>query len=269
MTMVSKQTIALFALILIVIFSASCGKKEEAVVPAGPLWRPSGNEGNIAGSILFSGEAPAPRKIEMADDTACQKMGEAFADDSIVNGGKLQNAFVYVKSGLPQASFEVPAAEVVIDQKGCRFSPRVLGIQAGQTLNITNSDPTDHNVHPVPKVNREWNQSQLAGQGPIKRKFTKEEVLLPVKCNRHPWMLAWVGVLSHPFYAVSGPDGSFTIKGLPPGDYEVEAWHEKYGAKTIRVTVKEKADATADFTFDTTTSRNSSALKAQPAMVVP
>ncbi len=248
--MFSKRAAISLALVSMIACGASCGSKEESAVPAGPLWKPAGNEGNIAGVIVFTGQVPAPRKMEMGDDAACQKMGEAFVDDVIVNDGKLQNVFVYVKSGLPQVAFETPAAEVVLDQKGCKYTPRVLGIQTGQSLKITNSDPTDHNIHPAPKKNNEWNQSQIAGQGPIIRKFSKEEVMIPVKCNKHPWMLAWVGVLSHPFFAVSGADGAFAIRGLPPGNYEIEAWHEKYGVKTIKVTVKEKADAKADFIFD-------------------
>jgi plastocyanin len=267
--MSSNRDVTVLALILVTAFAMSCGQKEEVSVPAGPLWKPAGNEGNISGAITFNGESPAPRKMDMGDDPACQKLGEAFLDDVIVNQGKLQNVFIYVKSGLPRASFETPQTEVVLDQKGCLFVPRVLGIQTGQSLKITNSDPTDHNIHPVPKNNTEWNQSHLAGQGPITRKFTKEEILIPVKCNKHPWMLAWVGVLPHPFFNVSGADGTFTIKGLPPGEYEIEAWHEKYGAKTTKVTVKENTDTQADFTFDGTTVYNPGSLKLQPAMVIP
>jgi Carboxypeptidase regulatory-like domain len=267
-SMFSKRSIILFVLIS-TIFCISCGNKEEAVVPAGPLWKPSGNEGNITGFIAFNGEAPALRKMEMSQDSACEKMGESFFDDVIVIDGKMQNVFVYVKNGLPKASFEIPAAEVSLDQKGCQYVPRVLGIQTGQPLKILNSDPTDHNIHPVPKINREWNQSQLAGQGPITRKFAKEEALIQVKCNKHPWMTAWLGVLSHPFFAVSGADGSFTIRGLPPGEYELEAWHEKYGAKTLKVKVNERADSTADFTFNADTAYRASSLKIEPAVVIP
>jgi plastocyanin len=267
--MFSNRTVTVVALILVTAFGANCGNKEEVSVPAGPLWKPVGNEGNISGTIFFNGETPAPRKMEMGDDPACQKLGEVLMDDVIVNNGKLQNVFIYVKSGLPKFSFETPQTEVVLDQKDCKYVPRVLGIQTGQTLKITNSDPTDHNIHPVPKNNTEWNQSQLAGQGPITRKFMKEEILIPVKCNKHPWMLAWVGVLSHPFFAVSNAEGTFTIKGLPPGEYEIEAWHEKYGAKTTKVTVKENSDTKADFTFEGVTVYNSSSIKVQPALIIP
>lgn len=269
--MFSKRIIIAFVLLLTAALIVSCGRKEEEAItpadaPTGPLWKPSGNEGNIAGSIAFTGEAPVARKLDTSNDSKC---GEVMLDDVVVSDGKLQNVFVYVKGGLPQASFETPAAEVTLDQKGCKFTPRVIGLQTGQTLNILNSDPTNHNIHPIPKLNKEWNESQLAGQGPIKRKFPKQEFLIPVKCNQHTWMTAFIGVVGHPFFAVSDATGSFVIKGLPPGEYELEAWHEKFGAKTVKVKVEAKADARADFTFDAATAYNAGSLKMQPAMVIP
>ena len=268
--MCSKRSIALF-LMLTAAFAAGCGRRQEEAVkpadaPSGPAWKPTGNEGNITGAIAFTGEAPAARKLDTALDAKC---GEVLLDDVLVSAGKLQNVFVYVKSGLPQASFEAPATEVTLDQKGCKFSPRVLGVQTGQTLSITNSDATNHNVHPIPKLNKEWNESQLAGQGPIKRKFARQEALVPVKCNQHGWMTAFIGVMGHPFFAVSGADGGFAIKGLPPGEYELEAWHEKFGAKTLKVKVEAKADAKAEFTFEASTAYNPGSLRVQPAVSIP
>ncbi len=279
--MSSKRSFCILVLGLMIPLFASCSKTEETSAPAGPQYKPTGNEGNISGTIAFSGNVPAPRKMDLSQDPACEKMGEAFFDDVIVNDGKLQNVFVYVKSGLPKASFETPAVEVVLDQKGCKYVPRVLGIQTGQPLKITNSDPTDHNIHPVPQINNQWDHPQLAGQSPIVRKFVKEEVLIKVKCNKHPWMLAMVGVLAHPFFSVSKPDGTFAINGLPPGEYEIEAWHEKYGAKTMKVKVAEKSDTKADFTFNAATAystgnpgnpgntSNPGSLKIQPAIAIP
>lgn len=268
--MISRRMIAVFFLALAVMGSAACGgKKEETAAPAaaGPTWKPTGNEGNVTGTIAFAGVAPAPKKLDTSNDGAC---GEALANDVLVADGKLQNVLVYVKSGLPaDANFEVPTTEVELDQKGCLYVPRVLGIQAGQALKVINSDQTNHNVHPVPKVNREWNESQLKGQAPIIKKFAKPEVMIPVKCNMHSWMLAHIAVLSHPFFAVSGANGSFSIKGLPPGEYELEAWHEKFGAKTMKVTVAAKADAKADFSFDAAKAYNVSSLPVQPALVLP
>ncbi|MGH9766106.1 MAG: carboxypeptidase regulatory-like domain-containing protein, partial [Blastocatellia bacterium] len=245
--MFSRRVIAALLLILMFALSAGCGK-EETAAPAAPAWKPAGNEGNITGVINFTGTVPAPSKLDMSNDSKCA--GENFLDDVVVNNGKMQNVFVYVKSGLPQATFETPATDVTLDQKGCKYVPRVLGIQTGQPLKIVNSDPTNHNIHPIPRINREFNESQLAGQKPLMKKFSKPEVMIPVKCNQHSWMMAHIAVLAHPFFAVSDSSGAFTIKGLPPGEYEIEAWHERYGAKTAKIKVDEKTDAKVDFTFD-------------------
>jgi len=236
----------------------------------GPVYTPTGNEGSITGVVAFKGVAPEARKIQMGSDPVCEQKGQgASFEDVIVHDGKLQNVFVYVKSGLPQNSFQTPAAEAVLDQNGCRYVPHVLGVQTNQAVKILNSDNTSHNVHPVPQKNREWNENQYPSAPAIMKRFSEPEVLIPVKCNQHSWMKAYVGVLPHPFFAVTGADGSFTLKGLPPGDYEVEAWHEKLGAKTARVTVKEKAGADAPFEFSAASAAVSGALKIKPALVLP
>jgi plastocyanin len=254
------------SVLLFAILAGGCSKSEEtAGTGGGPVWKPAGNEGNINGAISFAGEAPAAKKQDASSDSSC---GEVVLDDVIANGGKLQNVFVYVKSGLPEANFAVPEVAVSLDQKGCRFSPRVIGVQAGQLVSVSNSDPTNHNVHPIPRVNKEWNESQLAGQGPIKRKFTKPETMIQVKCNQHAWMTAWIGVLSHPFYAVSDANGSFAILGVPPGEYEIEAWHEKFGAKTMKVKVEPKGEARADFAFSPAVAAAPGSLMMAPAMVI-
>jgi plastocyanin len=263
----SLRIVILLLLILSAAFGFGCNHQEKTAAPTAPLWKPTGNEGSITGVINFTGTAPAPTKLDMSSDSKCP--GDNFLDDVIVNNGKLQNVFVYVKSGLPQATFEMPTTDVTLDQKGCKYIPRVLGIRAGQPLKIVNSDPTNHNVHPIPQINREFNDSQLAGQGPVIRKFSKPEVMIPVKCNQHSWMMAHIGVLAHPFFAISDANGSFTIKGLPPGEYEIEAWHERYGAKTAKIKVAEKADAKADFTYDASVAYQPGSLKIQPAMMVP
>lgn len=254
-------------LIALAMVSVGCNKQEAPA--AGPVWQPAGNEGNIGGAISFTGAPPAPRQIQMDSDAKCAQRGAQTVDDVIVNNGRLQNVFVYVKSGLPQANFAVPATPVTLDQKNCKYSPRVLGLQVGQPLQVTNSDDTNHNVHPAPKLNRQWDEAQLPGQGPITRKFSRPEVLIPVKCNLHSWMLAHIGVLPHPFYAVSASDGTFTIKGLPPGEYELEAWHERYGAKTLKVKVEAKTDARAEFSYDAATAYQPGGLTTQPALILP
>lgn len=263
--MFSRRVIAVFLLILALAFGKACGKEETA--PAGPLWKPSGNEGNITGVIKFTGAVPTPSKLDMSSDSKCE--GENFLHDVVVKDGKLQNVFVFVKSGAPQATFETPADAVMLDQKGCKYVPRVLGIQAGQSLKIVNSDQTNHNIHTLPRVNREFDDSQVAGQGPVIRKFKHPEAIFPIKCNQHSWMRAYIAVLGRPFFAISDSNGAFTIKGLPPGEYEIEAWHEKYGAKTAKIKVSEKADAKADFTYDGAVAYQPGSLKIQPAMMIP
>jgi hypothetical protein len=164
-------------------------------------------------------------------------------------GNGLQNAFVYVKDGLGNRTFQAPQTPVVLDQKGCRYFPHVFGIQVGQPFMIVNNDPTLHNVHAVPKVNNEFNFGQPLKGMKTTRKFDKPEVMVPFKCDVHGWMSAFGGVLSHPFFAVSKADGSYEIKGLPEGTYTIEVWHERLGTQTTTVTVDGKSGATANFGF--------------------
>ena len=161
----------------------------------------------------------------------------------------------------------------MLDQNGCHYRPHVLGVMTGQKLSITNSDPTQHNIHPTPKNNPEWNQTQPNGAPPIEKTFKQAEVLIPVKCNQHPWMKAYIGVLKHPFFAVSAEDGSFTIKGVPAGKYTVAAWHEGGATgteKTMEVTVTANGSAKADFAFgEAATAAGSPGLEMMPALDVP
>ena len=143
----------------------------------------------------------------------------------------------------------MPTTPVVIDQKGCWFHPRVMGIQVGQTLQVTNSDPVTHNIHPLAQINREWNHSQGQGDAPLARRFLKPEVMIRVKCNIHSWMHAYIGVVEHPYFAVTGPDGSFAIQNIPPGDYVVEAWQETLGTQEQKITVTPSGKIETNFTF--------------------
>jgi plastocyanin len=208
--------------------------------------------GVLRGTVRFTGRKPARKLIDMSSDPACVEAhkGKPY-DESIVAGpdGGLANVFVYIKSGLEGKQFEVPQNAVEFDQHGCWFEPRVLGVQAGQVLRIANSDPVTHNVHPLAQVNREWNHSQGAGDAPIDRKFLRPEVMIPVKCNIHSWMHAYIGVLPHPYFMVTGADGAFEIRNVPPGDYVVEAWQEKLGTSEQKVTVPAAGSADANFTF--------------------
>jgi plastocyanin len=154
-----------------------------------------------------------------------------------------------VKDGLGDLKFPVPTTPVVLDQHGCRYVPHVFGVQAGQPIEILNSDDTLHNVHAVPTNNREFNRGQALKGLTHTHVFTSVEVMVPFKCDVHNWMHAWVGVLDHPFYAVSGPGGSFQIAGLPPGTYTIEAWHETLGTKTQTITIEPKTASEVAFTF--------------------
>lgn len=208
--------------------------------------------GIIQGSIVFKGRKPARTPVDMSSDPACVEAhhGKPFDESVVVNpNGTLANVFVYIKSGLENKTFEPPATPVTIDQKGCWFHPRVMGVQVGQVYHVTNSDPVTHNIHPLAQTNREWNHSQGPGDPELTRKFTKPEVMVPVKCNIHSWMHAYIGVLSHPYFAVSNAQGSFQLGNLPPGDYVVAAWHEKYGTAEQKITLSKSGTSEVTFTF--------------------
>ena len=208
--------------------------------------------GVISGVVRYSGPKPRPKAIDMSGDPACVEAHHGRAvDESLVTGAKggLANAFVYIKTGLEGKQFEVPSEPVDIDQRGCAFSPRVLGVEAGQALRITNSDPVTHNIHPLAAVNREWNHSQGQGEPPLLRRFPRPEVMIPVKCNIHSWMRAYIGVVAHPYFAVTAADGSFQIRNVPPGDYALEVWHEALGTEDRNLTVTPSGKIDADFTL--------------------
>ena len=208
--------------------------------------------GTVTGTIRFNGKKPPAKAIDMSEEPACVEAhhGKAYDESLVVSKrGGLANAFIYIKGGLEGKSFAVPPAPVVIDQGGCWFRPRVLGIQVGQVLQVVNSDPVTHNIHPMAEINRAWNHSQGAGDPPIDRKFIKPEVMIPVKCNIHSWMHAFIGVLPYPYFAVSKDDGSFAINNLPAGTYTVAVWQEKLGTQEQQITVAARGSAEANFTF--------------------
>ena len=201
----------------------------------------------ITGTVKFDGPAPKLAKIDMSQDPNCK--GSNTAENIVTSGGNLANVFVYVKQGLGNRTFSVPTDPIVLDQTGCKYHPHVLGVMAGQTIKIVNSDPTTHNIHPTPKDNREWNESQAPQTAPLEKTFAREEILLPVQCNQHPWMKMFIGVVKNPFFAVTGPDGKFEIKGLPPGEYTIAFVQEKLGEQTQKVTLAAKDSKTVDITF--------------------
>jgi plastocyanin len=211
---------------------------------------PLGN-GSIAGVIDFAGAAPANPAIDMAEEAACLEKYTNGPTDPIVSvaDGKLASVFVRVTGGLPGGPYPMPAAAATLDQDGCLYRPRVVGVMVGQDLEITNSDPLMHNIKAVPTENRGFNISQPRAGMTSTRTFRTPEIMVPLECNVHGWMNAYVGVVEHPYFAVSGADGSFTISGLPAGTYQVEAWHETLGTRSGEATVAADGSATLNFTF--------------------
>src|SRR5215471_9685859 len=256
-----KTWLALVGLcaILGLLVLAGCSKKENteqssnateekaaAPAPAATPIDPS-TVASVSGTVKLDGAAPKPNKIDMSQDPACK--GANTAETVVADGGKLANVFVYVKEGLGDRTFDVPKDAVTIDQQGCKYHPHVLGVMIGQNIEIKNDDPTTHNIHPTPQANREWNESQPPQAAPLQKSFAREEVMLPVKCNQHPWMRMYINVVKSPFFAVTDASGKYEIKGLPPGDYTIAFVHEKLGEQDQKVTVAPKDTKTVDATF--------------------
>lgn len=207
--------------------------------------------GTVTGMISFDGQAPEGTPIDMSEEPSCaEQHGEPPMRMPAIVGadGGLANVFVYVKEGLPEGSWPAASEPAVLDQVGCRYSPHVLGVRVGQTVELKNSDGLLHNINARPENQRGFNVSQPTNMT-TSRTFSQEEVMIPVQCDVHGWMESYIGVLDHPYFAVTSEDGSFQIANLPAGDYVVEAWHERYGTQTMDVTVAESGEATADFTY--------------------
>ena len=252
-----KRVLAITATLCVVLSFAACNKNTEqsnngtaeqqaqpapAATPIDPA-----TVATVSGTVKFDGAAPKAAKIDMSQDPGCKGANEA--ENIVVSGGDLANVFVYVKDGLGSRTFDVPTTPVALEQSGCKYHPHVLGVMAGQTVQIKNSDQTTHNIHPTPKDNREWNESQPPSSPAIEKNFAREEIMLPVKCNQHPWMKMYINVVKTPFYAVTDKDGKYEIKGLPPGDYTIAFVQEKLGEQDQKVTVAAKESKTLDQSF--------------------
>jgi len=206
---------------------------------------------SVTGTTKLDGTASKPELVKMAADPVCQQQHPTpfFHEDVVVDGqGMLKNAFVYVKQGV-NGAFPAPTAPVVLNQTGCWYQPHVVGIQVGQPLQIVNNDATLHNINAKPTINQPFNVAQPVKGMKTSKTFAKPEVMVKFKCNVHPWMSAYAGVVEHPFFAVTDEHGAFSIKGLPAGTYVVEAWQEKYGTQTQTVTVGFGETKSVDFTF--------------------
>ena len=208
--------------------------------------------GSVTGTITYDGSVPNFRPIKMSGDPICESHHtEAVYPEILVlgEGNTMANVFVSITKGISETDFEIPAEPVILDQKGCQYTPHVFGIRAGQDLKILNPDGTLHNVHAMPKENSEFNMAMPKFRKTAMKKFdVVESTPFPIKCDVHPWMTTWVAVMDNPYFDVSTKDGTFTIDGLEPGEYEITAWHEKLGVRTATVTVTDGA-ATADFMY--------------------
>src|SRR3954454_16965301 len=241
----------------------ACGGGQEtsstSAKPESPSGAPAGQKvdtataGDVKGVAMLDGAAPKNEPIKMNADPVCMKENKSpqFQETYMVgsDGKSLANVFVYVKDGLGNYVFDTPTETAKIDQKECRYHPHVFGMRVGQPLEIVNSDPTLLNIHEMPKSNSEFNNGQPIQGMKMTHTFDKKEVMVPFKCDVHGWMNAYVGVMDHPYFAVTGDDGKFELKDLPPGTYTIEAWHEKLGPMTQSVTLGQKESKDVTFTF--------------------
>ena len=213
----------------------------------------AGAASTVTGIITFDGKAPALRPLAMDADPDCAKKHTAPVANEMLalgSGNTMGNVMVWVSKGLPAGkTYPAPTTPVVIDQSGCQYKPHVMGIMVGQPYRILNSDGILHNIHTLPKVNPSFNQAFPATRKEATTKFDKPEAIFGIKCDVHPWMSAFVGVFTHPFFSVTSTDGKFTISGLDPGTYEITAWHEKMGTQTATVTVAANETKTQNFKF--------------------
>jgi len=209
--------------------------------------------GTLTGTVTYDGAIPKFREIKMDADPIClSKHGDKVFPQTLVLGPdkELGNVFVYIKSNLPMENISTPTDPVVLSQEGCMYDPHVVGVMVGQPLKFLNPDGTLHNVHALSKINKEFNLAMPKFRKETTKIFIKEEFMFPIKCDVHPWMSAWISVMSHPYFdTTSTTDGTFRINDIPAGEYEIEAWHEKLGTQTQKIVVDQYQRSTVDFIF--------------------
>lgn len=245
----SRGRLALAALLAVSLFGCGSDDGPPARTPT-PL--DESTTGTITGGVRFAGAVPAMSEISFGSFLECATAhdGPVFTNDALVRDGKVQNAFVYIKDGLGDRVFAVPEAPVEIDQRGCVYEPRVVGVQVGQPIVYLNSDPMLHNVHGKPTESRGWNFA-LSRQGTQRTmRIDHAEVAVSVRCDLHPWMQGWVAVVDHPYFAVTGTDGAFTLAKVPPGTYVVAAWHERFGTVERTVELEPQGNVSVDLTLE-------------------
>ena len=222
----------------------SGGSEAATIAPLG--------SGSVSGVVNFAGDLPSNPLIDMSEEAECVVKHEGEIRDPIhlVNDGRLANVFVRITAGLPEGPYPMPAQAATLNQDGCLYSPRVVGLMVGQDLEIMNSDPLQHNIKAVPTINRGFNISQPRAGMTSTRSFADAEVMVPLECSVHSWMNAYVGVVEHSYFATSESDGSFTITGLPAGTYTLEAWHETLGTQTSEVTVGADGATSVEFDYE-------------------
>lgn len=251
-------SISLWIAATTLLLSCGGGDVETVTETAAPVDEPAAKTldlsqaASVSGKATFTGESSRRARLRMGADPNCDAAHSSpvyFQQVEVSESGGLNNVFVWVKQGLDGYGFETPSEPATLDQRGCIYRPHVFGVQTRQDIQILNSDPTTHNIHPVPKNNREWNQSQPAQGAPLLRSFPRQEVMISVKCNIHPWMRSYIGVVPHPYFAVTDSEGTFELKDLPPGEYTVEAWHEKLGTQEQKITVAPSEAQQVDFPF--------------------
>lgn len=244
--MSAKKLFFIFALSV-----ALCASTSYTVKAAGPSPATTNEGASVRGAVRFEGTVPKSKPISMAADPSCahQHSSPVFDQEVMTDAkGDLQNVVVFVSEGLGDRTFEPPAEPAVVHQKGCLYQPHVVAVRANQPLHVVNDDPTSHNIHPTPANNREWNKAEPPGTS-LDESFAREEISIPVKCNVHPWMHGYIAVFKHPFFAVTGKDGTFDLSSLPPGTYTIKAWHEKLGTSTQTITVGANETKEISFVF--------------------
>jgi len=208
--------------------------------------------GSVSGRVTLNGTVPKSKPLDLSKEPDCVKLRASnplFSETVVVGSGNtLRNVVVYVSAGDTESA-PAPATPAIYDQQGCHYTTHVLAVHAGQEVKISNSDPFSHNIHPLAKVNREWNKMQPPGTPPFSYAFDREE-FIPIKCNIHSWMSGYFAVLKTSHFMVTGDDGRFTLPNLPPGHYVITAWHEQYGTLTKEVTISGAESESLDFTFN-------------------